>query len=158
MAQFLLLKIHLNDYVPNCYNFDVIFSIFLVDESIPIIEKKKKQYSCEPAVYPNNLQAMIYSLHSLKYTIIIYYLKIELTLIINFVFQFLWQLIKAFPQCKNVLLAARREPLTAGALINSMKAEFSEEGASSRRQEEQIFQHFVRYLREVQGNEINLKL
>jgi len=55
-----------------------------------------------------------------------------------------------------VLKASPRTPQTATTLIKMFKTTFSEEGGTSRQREERVFADFVRYLREVEGEDLYL--
>ena len=58
---------------------------------------------------------------------------------------------KTFPQCKELLHGGEDTKLTAAALLSSFEVKFAEPGSNRRRQEEAVFSHFVRYVREVEG-------
>ena len=71
---------------------------------------------------------------------------------------FFLQLVKEFAQCKSFLHNPNPAgPLTANATIAEFTIDFSETGTNARRNEEIMMAHFVRYLREVEGNTILLK-
>ncbi|XP_030853858.1 uncharacterized protein LOC115929288 [Strongylocentrotus purpuratus] len=61
------------------------------------------------------------------------------------------QLMKTFPQCKELLHGGEDTKLTAAALLSSFEVKFAEPGSNRRRQEEAVFSHFVRYVREVEA-------
>ena len=59
---------------------------------------------------------------------------------------------RTFPQCIELLYSAgNKAKLTAAELLDDLDVKFDEEGTNSRRQEELVYGHFIRYLREVEG-------